>query len=36
MVKVDTKTLRKEAERVYSLEIELNDLRIVLQAIDSI
>ncbi len=32
IVKADTKTLRKETERVRGLETELNDLRIALQA----
>ena len=31
-IKANAKTLQKEAKQVYSLKIELNDLRIALQA----
>ena len=34
-VKADAEILQKEAERVYGLEAELNDLRTALQAIGS-
>jgi len=36
MIKTDTKTLQKETEQVCNLKTELNNLRTVLQAINSI